>query len=223
METKKIRILLGSGSPRRKQLISALGFEYRVKQSHTDEIPQAGLIRGDMATSLAEEKALALENERLPGEILLTADTIVCYGDIVLNKPGDETHAMAMLSILNGQTHQVYTGVCIFSDSGKNSFSVRSDVTFEKLRQQDLLEYIRNYMPFDKAGSYGAQECLPPEMNPCSAEEINFLKRNNLSELFNETLVRDHHNVIPLIKKIDGSYFNVMGLPIIEVWKAVNG
>lgn len=223
MQKTKTKILLGSGSPRRKQLIGALGFDFRVKQSHTDEIPKPGLRRSEIAKFLAEEKAQALEQERLPDEILITADTIVCLGDKVLNKPGDEMHAMEMLSELNGQTHQVYTGVCIINDNRKIIFSIESDVTFNKLTKEELQRYVRQYKPFDKAGSYGAQECLPIGMNPCSAGELEFLKEHNLENLFNDTLTQDNHNVIPLIKKIDGSYFNVMGLPIVELWKEIEG
>lgn len=219
----KKKILLGSGSPRRKQLIEALGFTFRVKQSHTEEIPKPGLRRNEIAEFLAEEKADALSDDRMNDEILITADTIVCLGDKVLNKPGDEDHAMQMLSELNGNTHQVYTGVCIISNSGKKLFSVESDVTFNVLSNDELLSYVRQYKPFDKAGSYGAQECLPARMNPCSESEISFLEKHQLDNLFSETLTNNDHNVIPLIKKIDGSYFNVMGLPIVELWEAING
>jgi septum formation protein len=220
--TDSQKILLGSGSPRRRQLIEALGFEFRVLKSDTAEIPKEGLKRADIALFLAEEKCDALYSQKQEDEILVTADTIVCFGDIVLNKPGDEAHALEMLSKLNGATHQVYTGVCIVNGGQKKLFAVESDVTFNLLSTDLLLQYIRTYKPFDKAGSYGAQECLPEGMNPCSPKEITFLNKQKLTNLFNETLTSDSHNVIPLIDHIDGSYFNVMGLPIVELWESIN-
>jgi septum formation protein len=214
-------ILLGSGSPRRKQLIEALGFKYRVMISHTDEIPPEELKREQIAIFLAEEKATALSGSRKTEETLITADTIVCLGDMVLNKPGDEMHALEMLMHLNGVTHQVYTGVCIVGSNGIKSFSVCSDVTFNRMADAELKDYIQKYKPFDKAGSYGAQECLPEGMNPCSPAELAFLIEHNLHSLFEDTLVSAGHNVIPLINRIEGSYFNVMGLPVVELWEAL--
>jgi septum formation protein len=219
--SEPVKILLGSGSPRRRQLIEALGFKYRVLQSHTEEIPTPGLRRADIALFLAEEKSDALFTQKLEDEILITADTIVCLGDIVLNKPGDEAHAFEMLSRLNGATHQVFTGVCIVNGGEKKLFAVESDVTFKQVTEVQLLQYIREYKPFDKAGSYGAQECLPAGMNPCSPKEISFLQKQGLINLFDETLASNAHNVIPLIDHIEGSYFNVMGLPIVELWEAL--
>ena len=82
-------------------------------------------------------------------------------------------------------------------------------------------EYIETYQPFDKAGSYGAQECLPSGMNPCSQIEIEFLNQIENKNLLSNTLFHDNKVNIPIIKNINGSYFNVMGLPIRELTLAL--
>ena len=212
--TKKL--LLGSASPRRIFLFRELGLDFRVLTSETKEIPLPHLVAGDIAVSLAEEKAMALESKRERNELLITADTIVWHFSKMLGKPADSAEAFEMLKLLNGQKHHVYTGVCIMDGQTKKSFQVRSDVVFKKLSDEELKNYIKLYSPFDKAGSYGAQECLPDGMNPCSETEKIFLERNGLTDLLDSTISCGKSR-IALIDHIEGSYFNVMGLPIVEL------
>ncbi len=216
-----LNIILGSGSPRRKQLLSEVGFHFEVRTKEIDETPPSGLHREEIAVRLSELKSIALQESISENEILITADTIVCFNDQVLGKPKDHTEAFAMLKLLNGNIHQVYTGVSIFRNHKLKSFFIGTDVEFNSLTDSMINEYIEIYKPFDKAGSYGAQECLPTGMNPCSQIEIEFLNQIENKNLLNNTLFHDNKVNIPIIKKINGSYFNVMGLPIKELTLAL--
>ncbi len=215
-------LILGSGSPRRKQLLSECGFDFTVRTNEIDETPPPGLLRSEIAMKLAEMKSDALRNTLTEKEILITADTIVCLDELVLNKPEDAQHAFEMLRMLSGKVHQVYTGVCISSKIKKIVFSCETDVEFNLLSDELIQRYVTEYSPFDKAGSYGAQECLPEELNPCSEAEKQFIRSIGKPDLFENTLVQTGKESIPIIKKITGSYFNVMGLPIVELTNQLN-
>ncbi len=214
-----MKIVLGSGSPRRKQLLTELGYTFRVISSDVDETPSKGLVNEEIAISISERKASALLSKLTDAEILITADTIVWIENQLLEKPKDESDAFRMLSILNGQTHQVYTGVCLVSTTNKIVFSSKSNVTFKKVKDELLLDYIHQCKPFDKAGSYGAQECMPEGKNYCSDEEKQFLYSIKQPFLFEKSLAVESGKHFPIIDAIEGSYFNVMGLPIVELHK----
>ena len=217
MFTFKKTILLGSGSPRRKLLLKELGINFRVLISNTDEIPLPGLIRGEIAKYLSEEKADKLKSTILENEILITADTIVCLGSTMLGKPINYDDAYSMLSLLSGQKHQVYTGVTLTDRSSLKTICVKSNVVFKVLDEMEIRKYILEYQPYDKAGSYGVQECLMAGINPCSVKENIFLKKYGFEKFFEKTLVPEKKLHLPIIEVIDGSYFNVMGLPIVEL------
>jgi len=153
-------------------------------------------------------------------EVILTADTIVVIDGKILNKPADRNEAIAMLSTLSGKTHHVYTGVCIYSEGKKKLFREETGVTFRKLKKEEIEYYVDHFKPFDKAGSYGAQECLPAGMNPCSPDEVAFLASIKKPELYLDTLGTKG---VAAISEINGSYFNVMGLPIHKVYDELMG
>ena len=217
MNLKGKKIILGSASPRRQQLLKELFPEVEVRVKHVHEDFPKNLTGADIPLFLCRQKADAFKGELMPDEILITADTVVWFDNHVLNKPADRAEALQMLQKLSGNAHQVFTGVCIATAAGKKVFSVESKVRFKKLKQQELLEYIDQYKPYDKAGAYGAQECLPAGMNPLSEKERNFLIEIGKPDLFETT--RTIQVRIPLIEKIEGSYFNVMGLPVVELWE----
>jgi len=112
--------------------------------------------------------------------LLITADTIVWHEGKVLGKPVDEIDAKRMLQMLSGKTHQVITGVCISTLKRRKTFHVISEVRFAKLTESEIDYYLKNFNPYDKAGSYGVQEW------------IGYIG----------------------VEHINGSYFNVMGLPV---------
>jgi predicted house-cleaning NTP pyrophosphatase (Maf/HAM1 superfamily) len=92
---------------------------------------------------------------------------------------------------------------------------------FKNISNEDILYYIDHYKPFDKAGSYGAQECLPEEYSPCTLEEKLFLSGIKKENLCSKIHIENSKRVIPFIDRIDGSYFNVMGLPLVELVEAI--
>jgi len=154
----KPTILLASKSPRRRELIKGLEFPYEIHTYDTDESFPSHLKGAEIATYLAEKKAMDFPHEIQPGQIVLTADTIVWVNNHVLNKPENEIESLAMLKEICGEKHEVFTGVCL-RDNGKHiTFAERSEVTCKAVSESHLLHYIEHYKPFDKAGSYGIQD-----------------------------------------------------------------
>lgn len=211
-------IILGSGSPRRKQLLEGLGWPVKVVKKDVEEIFPDDLQGALIPIHLAELKAMAFDNELHEDELLITADTIVWMDGKVLGKPSDEKEATDTLLQLQGKTHEVFTGVCLTYRNQRHCFSTCTRVTFSPLDKNTIMDYVKHYRPLDKAGAYGAQECLPAGMNPLSLKEISFLKKIGKPELFTESLAADPDRHVPIIASIDGSYFNVMGLPLAELW-----
>jgi len=211
------KIVLCSASPRRQEILKGLGVDFEILLQDVDESFPHELKRAEVAVYLAEKKAGALKKTEA-GKIYITADTIVCLDNEVLGKPVDEADAFRMLKKLSARAHEVHTAVCFVQTTGKETLCVKSEVTFKETSEQEIRFYIAQYQPFDKAGSYGAQECLPENVNPCSAEEKKFLADHSIQDLFEKTLLKDKKHM-PMIEKIKGSYFNVMGLPVIELYQ----
>lgn len=215
------KIILGSASPRRRLLLEKMGWNPTVRTKNIPEQIPDGLKKEEIALYLSKLKAASLREELKQDELLITADTIVWIDVTLLEKPANRNEALSMLQLLSGKSHQVYTGVCLSTVQKQHCFFVESTVSFRSLSEKLILDYIDHYHPFDKAGSYGAQECLPENMNPCSDEEKLFLKEQKLERLFEDTLAMDNRQHLPIIEKIEGSYFNVMGLPVKELHDAV--
>lgn len=156
-----MKIILASGSPRRKELLSGLDVDFEVRlHPGIDESYPADLPVQEIARYIACRKSYAYRETISDGEILLTADTIVVVGDKVLGKPADAREACRMLRLLSGRTHQVMTGVCLATKEHERSFSVETDVTFKELSEGEIRYYVEHYKPFDKAGAYGIQEWI---------------------------------------------------------------
>ncbi|MEK6780710.1 MAG: Maf family protein [Bacteroidota bacterium] len=211
-------LILASSSPRRQYLMKEVGFQFKVESPDIDEAFPAGMDVQRVPTFLAETKAKVFA-EKINTEIVITADTIVILKDKILNKPRDRAEAIAMLTELSGQTHLVITAVCLFSKKKIDCFDDHTKVTFNKLSNAEISFYVDTCKPFDKAGAYGVQECLPAGMNPCSQEEVDFLKRIAKLDLIEKSLVTvKTGRGMDGIEKINGSYFNVMGMPIHKVY-----
>jgi len=154
-------ILLASGSPRRARLLEELGIPFRVVESgHTEETYPPQLKGGEIARFLAEHKSDAFTEPLTEKQILLTADTIVWHREKELGKPASQEEAVAMVRGLAESTHQVFTGVCLRSDTNRHSFYAATDVTFSSLTEVEINSYVERYHPFDKAGAYGIQEWI---------------------------------------------------------------
>jgi septum formation protein len=159
--TKKYKIILASNSPRRQQLLHEMGISFEVRVKPVDEVFPPELSKEAVAIFLCELKAKAfLADEFEDDELLITADTIVCLGDEILNKPNDREHAIDMLTKLSGRKHEVITGVCLMSKEKMTSFAVSTLVYFRELSKEEIVYYVDVFQPFDKAGSYGIQEWI---------------------------------------------------------------
>ncbi len=184
---KKYELLLASKSPRRQYLLKELGLDFEVRTKEVDESFPDNLKAQEIPLYLCEKKANAFDEELKDNTIVITADTIVWLPQTneVLNKPENFDDAVRMLQLLSGKMHEVYTGVCLKSKTKKKSFYALTKVYFKPLTQQEIEFYINNYQPFDKAGSYGAQDWIG----------------------------------LVAVEKIEGTYFNVMGLPVKELYE----
>lgn len=154
-----MKLLLASQSPRRKELLTSLGFDFNVVKIDCEEILPENIKIEEAAAYLSELKADAFR-ELTDDEVLLTADTVVAIDHQILGKPGDENEARAMLKTLSGKIHQVYTGITIKSVDKSYTETDVADVEFDEITDDEIEYYIQNYKPFDKAGSYGIQEWL---------------------------------------------------------------
>lgn len=154
-----MKILLGSNSPRRKELLQSLGFDFEVVSINCEEIFPENLEVKNIASYLSELKANAFRNLE-KNEILLTADTVVTFENNVLGKPQNREEAEEMLTHLSGNTHQVYTGISFKTSEKTITKTDVAKVKFAKISAEEIDFYIKNYQPLDKAGSYGIQEWL---------------------------------------------------------------
>lgn len=158
---KKFKIILASNSPRRKELMSGLGIDYIIRTlPDVDETYPDTLVGAEIPEFIAREKADAYRQIMEPGELLITADTIVWLDGIVLGKPKDRQEAIEMLQQLSGKLHQVFTGVCLTTTEWQKSFTATSDVLFAELTDDEIEYYVDRYKPMDKAGAYGVQEWI---------------------------------------------------------------
>ncbi|MCD7969607.1 MAG: Maf family nucleotide pyrophosphatase [Alistipes sp.] len=175
------RLILASKSPRRRELLAGCGLrfdiaeDYQVEETYPEELTAA-----EVPVYLTKVKSAAYPAKLAANEILVTADTVVVIENDLLGKPADKQQAVAMLSRLSGCRHTVITGVAIRCSKAMECFSVKSDVWFRRLRDDEIEYYVDNYLPLDKAGAYGIQEW------------IGYVG----------------------IGRIEGSFYNVMGLPI---------
>ena len=153
------QLILGSQSPRRKELLAGMGLSFEVQPIHADESFDAAMPVREVAEYLAVKKAGGYRDD-LSGKLLITSDTTVVVDDLILNKPGTEEEAKDMLRTLSNRTHEVISGVCLRTESGYESFSVSTEVTFKLLTEEEIGYYVSTYQPFDKAGAYGIQEWI---------------------------------------------------------------
>ena len=159
MYQQKHPIVLASKSPRRQELMTLMGLDFKVVLKEVDESYPHDLLPAEIAVFIAEKKAAAFAGEA-NGNIVITADTIVAYQKEILGKPEDETHAREILNKLSGTNHQVYTGVSISMGERLLSFYDVTEVFFRSLTEGEINHYIRNYNPMDKAGAYGIQDWI---------------------------------------------------------------
>ena len=154
-----MKLILASNSPRRRALLGALIRDVTVEPSHFSE-EDAGLSARDTALLFARGKAADVAS-RNPDCAVLGADTVVALGDRILGKPKDAAQARAMLRLLSGKAHTVYTGVCLVTPERKFSDVVETRVVFRDLEEELIEAYVQSGLPLDKAGAYGIQDGYP--------------------------------------------------------------
>ena len=150
-------VILASQSPRRKQLLEMLGMEFTVIPAKGEEVVPVGVGPKETVRALSRQKAAAVAANSKEDDIIIAADTIVWYENMVLGKPRDEQEAARMLSALSGNVHQVYTGVTVRQGDKVLSAAECTDVRFRKLSGKEIDAYIATGEPMDKAGAYGIQ------------------------------------------------------------------
>jgi|TARA_B110000914_G_scaffold63973_1_gene55805 septum formation protein len=184
----KYTIILGSNSSRRKEILEKMNIKVEVRASNIDESITSDINIIEIPVFLAQKKSNSLSKDLKEKEILITADTVVIYKEKIITKPKNSLDAKKILEKLSNHTHQVITGVCIRSQNKEHTFSNTTEVTFNKLNDNDIDYYIKQFNPYDKAGSYGIQEWIG----------------------------------LIGVKKIKGSYTNVVGLPSSQVYQELN-
>ena len=152
------RLTLASGSPRRRELMAAMGLEFEVASVDADESYPRDMPAGEVPSFLARKKSSAYRLS--DDEVVVTADTLVILDGEILGKPVDGEEAVGMLAKLSGRTHHVITGVCLRSACGESGFASVTAVTFRSLTPEEIRHYVDRYRPFDKAGAYGIQEWI---------------------------------------------------------------
>ncbi len=158
---KKYKVILASNSPRRKELLAGLGVDYEVRTLPDVDESYPDILQGaDIPLYIAKEKADAYRNMLQPGELMITADTIVWLDGRVLGKPKDREDALYMLRDMSGRTHEVFTGVCITTTEWQRSFAAQTEVRFAELSEEEITYYVDKFQPMDKAGAYGVQEWI---------------------------------------------------------------
>jgi septum formation protein len=152
------QLVLGSGSPRRAELLREAGFVFEIRKGNADEAAPQALTPVETAIYLAQIKAEAFHDDLADNEVLLTCDTEVWFRGKRLGKPEDAEAARDMLSALRNNTHQVISGVSLVSGAKKKQFAVETEVVFANFSDALMDYYIAHFKPFDKAGGYGIQE-----------------------------------------------------------------
>ncbi|MBR6493174.1 MAG: septum formation protein Maf [Paludibacteraceae bacterium] len=184
-----MEIILGSQSPRRRELMAGLDLPFTAISIDADESYPADLKAGEIPYFISRAKANAYAPNLQDNQLLITADTIVWLEGQMLGKPHDEQDAINMLKRLRNKTHQVYTAVTFAKKSQESLFLEtvvdRTDVTFGDLTDEEIAYYVQKYRPMDKAGAYGVQEW------------IGYVACTQMR----------------------GSYFNVMGFPVHKVYE----
>ena len=159
LKLPKREYILGSASPRRRQLLKALDIDFASVSIDADESLTDDIHPTEASELLARRKSIAY-GDLGKNELLITADTIVILDQNVINKPNNESECRTMLERLSNRTHEVITGVHLRSNQKDHSFRSETSVQFGELSQDEIEYYINIYSPLDKAGGYGIQEWL---------------------------------------------------------------
>lgn len=190
-----MKIILASKSPRRQELLTAMGFDFDVVLKDVDESYPDTLLPEEVAVYISDKKAKAFDAS-ITDEFVITSDTIVCINDEILGKPIDRADAVRMINLLSGTQHKVVTGVSILHKHTIDSFYDTTIVHLESMTPEEIDYYIDTYKPYDKAGAYGIQEWIG--MNKISKIEGSY---TNVMGLPTEKLYKHLTSQITVEKK----------------------
>jgi len=182
------KIVLASGSPRRKQLLEWAEIEFNIVTRDTPETWPPGMPVPEVPIHIARNKALAVQQVVDPTCLIIAADTVVVLAGEIIGKPKDRADAISILSRLSGNKHEVITGVALLKGSTGQTFADTTAVWFHDLTTAEIEAYVDRYHPYDKAGAYAIQEWIG----------------------------------VVGIRRIEGDFYNVMGLPVSRVVRALN-
>lgn len=155
---KTVDIILGSGSPRRQNLLEQLKVKHRVELRTIDEKFDPALQAEQITDDLAQQKGKVFQHDLNPDQLVITADTIVWFEGIALGKPKSQEEAKQMLLSLSGKTHRVISSVCFSTANQQHTINCFTDVKFTDLNEELVDQYVATGGPMDKAGSYGIQD-----------------------------------------------------------------
>ncbi len=155
-----MKIILGSGSPRRKYLLEEMGYSFDVQVSNTDESFDPSMGVYTIAPFLARQKANSLIQNIHGADVLICCDTVVIFQNTILGKPKDSQEAYKTINRLSGEMHEVMSAVCMVKGDQWIEFHETTQILFDDLKKEDIQYYIDAHKPFDKAGSYGIQEWI---------------------------------------------------------------
>ena len=157
---KDKKIILGSGSPRRKMFLEELGLDFEVRPKSVEEVYPTELQGQEISEYLAQLKASPFLEELEPDEIVITSDTVVWHNNTSLAKAADHAEAFEMLRTLSGDWHEVITSVCFTTKNEQQTVSGITKVKLKEFSDDEINYYIETCQPFDKAGAYGIQEWI---------------------------------------------------------------
>lgn len=150
-----MKIILASGSPRRKELLGLFRVPFTIQAADIDETMDPAAAPAEETARVSIRKAQAVPREK--DDLVIAADTIVVCGGKVLGKPRNEEEAAKMLTLLSGRDHQVMTGCTVLRGERRETFTEITDLHFRPLTGQEIEAYVRTGEPMDKAGAYGIQ------------------------------------------------------------------
>ena len=155
-----MRLILGSGSPRRKFLLEEMGYSFEVLVSNTDESFDSKMDVYNVAPFLANKKAKSLVGKIEGNDVLLCCDTVVIFQNSILGKPSNVNEALETIQRLSGNTHEVVSAVSIVYRNTWIEFHETTQIVFDEIKPEDIQYYVDTFNPLDKAGAYGIQEWI---------------------------------------------------------------
>jgi septum formation protein len=193
-----VKMILASGSPRRRELLESLGWVFEVRVPDVPEDPLPGESPCALCGRLARIKGASVAANASPDTLVLAADTVVDLDGMLMGKPENPDDSFRMISLLNGRTHHVHSGVAVFWNERVADAVVTSEVTFRRLGETDLRAYVDSGEGLDKAGAYAIQ---------------------GWGALLVESIRGCYFNIVGLPLSRVSSLLEELGIPVVSQWR----